>query len=181
MNCSATLTAIAGQCGKVLGGITKFYVINRDKINPPTVSNGAITEITLNTTGTPTQGDGFIEYAFRKNTANVVTTGNADDSGRNNSFSTVATLEFSKQETAKRVGLQALIETDAYAVYEDRNHKRWLMGYDEAISANVNGESGSAPTDVNKYVLTVTDQSLELPYEVTMTDEAFEALLDENL
>lgn len=180
MNCSATLTAIAGQCGKYLGGISKFYVINRDKIGAITVSNGAITNITLSA-AEPTTGDGFIEYAFRKNTANVVTTGNADDSGRNMSFTTVATLEFGKQETAKRVGLQALIETDAYAIYEDRNHNRWMMGYDDAISANVNAETGSTPTDINKYILTVQSSDLALPLQITMSDEDFAELLDENL
>lgn len=179
MNCSATLTAIASQCGKILGGIKKFYVINREDIDTITVSQGAITAITLENSGT--DGHGFIEFGFKRGTANVSIAGNADDSGRNNSYTTTATLEFMKQETAKRVALQAMVETDAYAVWEDNNGKRWLMGYDAAIGSNVNGETGSAFTDNNLYTLTITDNSLELPYEITMTDEAWEALLDENL
>lgn len=179
MNCSAVLTPIAQQCGKILGGINKFYVINREDVASITVSQGAVTSISLENSGSDAHG--FITYGFRRNTANAVTTGNADDAGRNNSYTTVVTLEFGKQETAKRVGLQALIETDAYAIYEDNNHKRWLIGYDAPIAPNVNGETGSAYTDKNQYVLTVTDNSLELPYEVTMSDEDFDALLDENL
>lgn len=178
MNCSATLTAIANQCGKTLGGIRRYFLINREKVESITVSEGAVTAITL---AGSNPGDGFISYGFKRGTANVVTTGNADDSGRNNSFTTVATLEFMKQETAKRVALQAIVETDAYAVWEDNNGKRWLMGYDTAIASNVNSETGSGYTEDNKYVLSITDSSLELPYEITMTDEAWEAILDENL
>lgn len=178
MNCSATLTAIASQCGKILGGLKKFYVINREKVASITVSQGAITAITLEGSSA---GDGFIEYGFKRGTANVSIAGNADDSGRNNSYTTTATLEFMKQETAKRVALQAIVETDAYAVWEDNNGKRWLMGYDAAIGSNVNGETGSAFTDNNLYTLTITDSSLELPYEITMSDEAWDALLDENM
>lgn len=178
MACTATLTAIACQCGKTLGGIKHFYVINRDKISAITVTSGAVTDITL--VGS-SRGDGFIDYCFKKGTANVVTTGNADDAGRNNSFTTVATLEFMKQETAKRVSLQAVCETSAYAVWEDNNGKRWLMGYDDAIAANVNGETGSAYTDNNKYSLVVTDNSLEMPMEITMSDANWDAILDANL
>ena len=180
MNCSATLTAIAGQCGKTLGGIRRFFIINRDKIGEITVSEGAVTAITL-AAQNPAPGDGFISYGFKRGTANVATTGNADDQGRNNSFTTVATLEFMKQETAKRVALQAIVETDAYAVWEDNNSKRFLMGYDTAIASNVNSETGSGYTEDNKYVLSITDNSLELPYEITMTEQAWEAILDENL
>lgn len=178
MNCSATLTAIASQCGKILGGLKKFYVINRDKVDTITVTQGAITAITL--TGS-SAGDGFIEYGFKRGTANVSIAGNADDSGRNNSYTTTATLEFMKQETAKRVALQAIVETDAYAVWEDNNGKRWLMGYDAAIGSNVNGETGSAFTDNNLYTLTITDNSLELPMEITMAESAWEDLLDANM
>lgn len=179
MNCSATLTPIAQQCGRVLGGISKFYVINRDDVASITVSQGAVTNITLENSGSDTHG--FISYGFRRNTANVVVTGNADDAGRNISFTTVVTLEFAKPETAKRVSLMSFIESDCYGIYEDANHKRWLIGYDAPLQPNVNAESGSAPTDKAQYVLVCQDNSLELPYEVTMSDEAFEALLDENL
>ncbi len=180
MNCSATLTAIAAQCGKTLGGIRRFFIINRDKIGAITVSEGAVTAITL-AAQNPGAGDGFIGYGFKRGTANVVTTGNADDQGRNNSFTTVATLEFMKMETAKRISLQSIVETDAYAVWEDNNGKRFLMGYDMPISSNVNAETGSGYTEDNKYVLSISDSSLELPYEITMTDSAWEAILDENL
>lgn len=178
MNCSATLTAIASQCGKILGGLKKFYIINRDKVDTITVTQGAVTAITL--TGS-SAGDGFIEYGFKRGTANVSIAGNADDSGRNNSYTTTATLEFMRQETSKRVALQAVVETDAYAVWEDNNGKRWLMGYDAAIGSNVNGETGSAFTDNNLYTLVITDNSLELPMEITMAESAWEDLLDANM
>lgn len=178
MNCSATLVNIASQCGKVLGGLKKFYVINRDKVDTITVSQGAITAITL--TGS-SAGDGFIEYGFKRGTANVTIAGNADDSGRNNSYTTTAHLEFMKQETAKRVALQALVETDAYAVWEDNNGKRWLMGYDQPIAANVNGESGSAFTDNNMYSVDIQDATLELNFEITMAESDWEDLLDSNM
>ena len=179
MACTATLSAIACQCGKTLGGIKHFYVINRDKVSI-TVSSNSVTDIDL-TAAEPATGDGWIDFCFKKGTANVVITGNADDAGRNNSFTTVATLNFMKQEAAKRVSLQAICETSAYAVWEDNNGKRWLMGYDDAIAANVNGETGSAYTDNNMYTLVVTDNSLELPMEITMSDADWAAILDANL
>lgn len=178
MNCSATLTAIASQCGKILGGLRKFYVINRDKVDTITVTQGAITAITL--TGS-SAGDGFIEYGFKRGTANVSIAGNADDSGRNNSYTTTAHLEFMKMETAKRVALQSVVETDAYAVWEDNNGKRFLMGYDSPVGSNVNGETGSVYTDNNMYSLDIQDNSLELPMEITMSESDWEDLLDANM
>lgn len=179
MACTQTLTAISRQCGKVRGGISKLWVVNQDKVSI-TVTDGAVTAIAL-TAAQPAPGDGLIEFGFRPGTATVSIAGNADDSGRNMSYTTTATFEFLKQETAKRVSLQALVETDAYLIYEDMNHKRWLLGYDSPVNSNVNGESGAGVTDANLYTLVVTDSSLELPMEISMTDSAFDAILDANL
>lgn len=179
MNCSATLTAIAGTCAKVLGGVAKVWVVNRDKVSI-TVSEGAITSVAL-TAQNPAPGDGLIEYVFKRGSANATIAGNTDDNGRNNSFTTTLHCDFSRQETAKRVALQAIVETDAYCFYQDNNHKIWCLGYDAPVAANVTGDSGTAMTDSNIYGLDIQDTSLELPYEVTMTEQAWEAILDENI
>lgn len=181
MACTQTLINIARQCGKVRGGIMTAYAINRDKIGTITVTDGAVTAITLAAGAEAVDGDGFYTYEFRPNTANFTTAGNADDSGRAQSYTSTLTFEFPKMETAKRVALQALVETEAYMVVRDNNKKYWLFGYDSSVAANVNGETGSTYTDNNQYVLTVTDNSMELPMEITMSEADFEALLNENL
>lgn len=181
MACTQTLVNISRQCGKVRGGIMAAYVINQDKIGSITVTDGAVTAITLAAGAEADDGDGFYTYEFRPNTANFSTAANNDDAGRAQSYTTTITMEFPKMETAKRVALQALVETEAYMVVRDNNKKYWLFGYDSPIAPSVNGDTGSTYTDNNQYTLTVTDNSLELPFEITMTEEAFEALLNENL
>ena len=67
-------------------------------------------------------------------------------------------------------------------IYEDNNQKRWLLGYDNPVTAtSLGGETGTAFGDANQYTIELTDNSSELPMEVTMSNTDFEALLDANL
>lgn len=179
MSCIQTLTSIATDCSSNRGGVKKVWAINTPKVSGITVSEGAVTGITL---GGNDPGDGFFEYAFRKGAASATTTSEINEENGSKAFATVLSIRFARQETAKRVSLLALAGSETYVVYEDNNGKKWLLGYDNPVTASsLGGETGAAFSDANQYTIELTDNSSELPMEIIMSDEAWEALLDANL
>ena len=181
MSCLQTLSSIATDCSSNRGGVKKIYAINVDKIGTITVTQGAVTGITL-AAQAPAAGDGFYEYAFRKGAASSTTTSEISEENGTKAFNTVLSARFARQETAKRVSLLALAGSETYVIYEENNQKRWLLGYDNPVTAtSLGGETGAAFGDANQYTIELTDNSSELPMEVTMSDTDFEALLDANL
>ena len=55
-------------------------------------------------------------------------------------------------------------------IVKDNNGVYWFLGYDEPVNATAGGgQTGQAKTDANQYTITLTDESHELPYEVSKT------------
>ena len=173
------MTSIATDCESNRGGVKKVYAINVPNVSGITVSQGAVTGIAL--VGDQ-PGDGFFTYAFRKGAASATSTSEISDENGTKSFTTVLSIRFARQETSKRVSLMALANSETYVIYEDNNGKRWLLGYENPVTVtSLGGETGAAFADANQYTIELSDNGSELPMEITMSDEDFAAILDENL
>ena len=120
----------------------------------------------------------FKVYNFRKATGSMTSTLNTSETA-GNSFTTEVSLQFLKQETSKRLEVMALLMNEMVGVIKDGNGKYWYIGYDYPIEATAGtAETGTAMTDLNGYNITITDNSIELPYEITdaTTIAALEAI-----
>lgn len=175
--CSNTLTSIGTSCSSQMGGIKVAYIINKNNISAITVAENVISAITTVTPSGSETPEKFHTYAFRKQSSSMTSTYTVDDTNGVKYITTELTLNFAKQETAKRVSIMALLNCESVAIVEDNNGKRWFLGYDNPVTATAaTAETGTAYGDANQYSVTLSDMSLELPYEVVMTDEAFAAL-----
>jgi hypothetical protein len=71
-------------------------------------------------------------------------------------------------ETVKRVEITALALGDLAVIVKDANGKYWYLGKDEPVNASAgDGQTGTARSDANRYTITLQDNSLQMPYEVS--------------
>ena len=62
----------------------------------------------------------------------------------------------------------ALCMDEVAVIVLDNNGKYWFLGYDNPVTATAaTGQSGTAFGDFGGYNVELTDNSKELPYEVT--------------
>lgn len=155
---SYTMSGLAVGCKDSIGGIKKAWF----------APYGVTTSVSTNTlTIAPESIKDFKVYNFRKATGSMTSTLNTSETA-GNSFTTEVTLQFLKQETSKRLEVMALLMNEMVGVIKDGNGKYWYIGYDYPIEATAGtAETGTAMTDLNGYNITITDNSIELPYEIT--------------
>lgn len=170
MACSSfTMSGLAVSCKDSIGGIKKAWfapagVTVSVSANTLTIASGSIAS--------------FKVYNFRKATGSMTSTLNTSETS-GNSFTTEVSLQFLKQETKKRLEVMALLMNEMVGVVKDGNGKYWYIGYDYPIEATSGtAETGTAMTDLNGYNITITDNSVQLPYEITdaTTIAALEAI-----
>lgn len=161
MSCNQTLAGLAKDCATSMGGIRTVYIANYDDVVKPTPAEGVISVIEM------VSGKTFHQYHFKKNTGSMTSTLNVNtDSG--NYVTTELVLSFLKMETRKRIEMSALAANELVVIVEDCNGIFWYLGYDEPVTAGAGeGVTGVQKTDANRYGLTLRDESLEFPYEVS--------------
>lgn len=167
--CSSTLTSIGTSCDSQMGGIKVVYGISKSQIDTITVTDGVVTAITTknDTTGTNPTPYLFHTYAFRKQSSSMTSTYTVDDVNGVKYVTTELTLNFAKQETAKRVSITALANCESVFVVKDNNGKMWLLGYDNPVTVSaLEAATGTAYGDANIITITLSDMSAELPMEV---------------
>ena len=77
-------------------------------------------------------------------------------------------MVFNRMETTKRVEIAAMALADLVAIVQDCNGKYWFLGYDNPLHLSAgDGQTGTARSDRNGYSVTLQDDSLGLPYEVS--------------
>lgn len=178
--CSQTLTSIGTSCESLLGGIKVVYGIAKNNIDTITVTDNVITAITTKTL-TGSDPEQFHTFRFRKQSSTMASTYTIDDTNGIKYVTTELTMNFAKQETAKRVSLTALINCESVFIVEDNNGKRWFLGYDNPVTTTAaESTTGTAFGDANQYSITLSDMSAELPYEVVMTESDFADLITES-
>lgn len=168
-----TISGIAKGCKDSLGGIVKVWISNDydDVLAGVTVSENVLD---LN----PSTITKFKVFNFFKNTGSITSNLQVSDSA-GSSWQTDLVLVFMKQETSKRLQIMGLVMGQTCIVVKDANGKYWFLGKDNAVEASAGvAQSGTAATDLNGYNITLSDNSKELPFEITSTTtiESLEAI-----
>lgn len=180
MACNSIKQFTYDACQANLGGIKNVWLANYEE-GVATIGNVELTDgdatITLEdvvTAITLKTDNSFIHYPMRKNVASMTSTLNTSTEGAIY-VSTELAMVFSKMETQKRLAVVALALGEAMAIVEDSNGKYWFLGKDAPLTATAGtGETGTAKGDRNAYTVTLTDESLAFPHEVS--EEALIAL-----
>lgn len=163
MGCYSLNKGINGACDTSMGGITKVLL---------TEFNEAL--FTLNSGATEVESvlsaATFYEFNFRKGTGSMTSTLNVDDANYSNYVGTDLVMSFGKMETAKRVAIQALAQSELAGIVKDANGKYWALGVTEPLTSSAGeGATGQARGDSNHYSVTLHVDEAQYPYEVPAT------------
>lgn len=162
--CSQILNGIAADCNTSLGGLRKVYIANRNDIVSITLDSETSTEIAGITMAS---GATFKEYSFRKGNATATSNLTVDDANTGQMVQSDIVLTFLKQETVKRIEMNALSMGDLAIIALDNNGIYKFYGYDFPVKASGgSGESGANFEDGSKYSITLSDTSMLWPYNV---------------
>lgn len=167
MACSTISGITYSLCESNMGGVKAIYLANREDVSAVNTGTDASITGTCITGITMASGKTFQEFTVRKNTCSMTSTLNVSDNG-SSYISTELSIVLRKMDSAKRMAMNALILGECYAIVVDANNIAWLLGFDEAVTCTAGGgETGTAKGDANQYTLTLTDESLEYPYELS--------------
>ncbi len=178
MNCFS-LNGIVKNCDSNVGGIRRAWIANYDDIQDVSTNTSALGASddsaidceahTINAIVQVNEKENpWKEYVFRKQTGSVTSTLTRDDAAGSLYYENVITLQFSKQESCKRMEINALAIGDLAVVIEDNNGKCWYFGYDFPVTlSDGSTETGTALGDMNGYTITLSDISKQLPYELS--------------
>lgn len=162
MGCCVTFSGITRDCDANIGGIKRAWIACYDDVTAKTVTSDQISAITFAT-------DAFKEFQFRKQTGSVTQSYQLGDNGSAYYEQTI-TFVFAKQETEKRIEINALAVSDLVVIIEDNNGKFWYFGFDNSVTLSANeAETGTAYSDFNGYTVTLLGADWQLAYEVTET------------
>lgn len=164
MACSNfTLKGISRGCKDSLGGVKKVWLAS----DYDTVINSIEIADNILSIKEETVLEAFKVFNFFRNTGSMTSTLQTSDNA-GNSWHTEVALVFMKQETAKKLEIEAMVMSECAAVVLDANGKYWFLGKDNAITGSAaTAQTGTAATDLNGYNVTLADDSMALPYEIT--------------
>lgn len=110
-----------------------------------------------------TGADKWVEFSFRKNTCSVGSEMTLNDNGTYYWTNTLNML-FSKQDSAKRLAIQALASGDCSAIYQDGNGNYWMIGLDDPVNlSSASATTGTAVGDNNQYELAMSEEAAVMP------------------
>lgn len=171
-SCNQTISGLAKDCSTSKGGIIEVAIANYDDVASVTATSGKITAITMVTSKK------FKRFYFPKNTGSLTSTYNIDRSAGTTYVQSDLVLQFNRMETTKRVEVAALAVNEVMILVKDANNIWWLLGKDEAVVMSAgDGQTGTARADGNRYQITLTDTSDELPMEID-SSVGIESLID---
>lgn len=157
--CCVTLSGLIRNCENNIGGIKRAWGACYDEVTAPTVADEMITTI-------PETAPWKL-YEFRKETGSVTTTITRDNANGSLYYSSDIVFQFAKQETVKRIEINAIAQGDTVWIVEDNNGKYWYFGFDFPVNlSDGTAETGTAFADFNGYNITLNDVQKQLPYEI---------------
>ena len=170
MACNQTLAGIARDCVSALGGVEEVLIANFAEVTAITETTGVVTAITM------ASSKYFHVYSFRPQTAEATSTLNRSSENGTAYVTTELALQFHKQDTTKRIEIEALIHGELRVIYKDNNGKYWLMGKERPVEATAGpGNTGKAFGDFNGYGITL--QSNEAGYPIEVSDTVIATIL----
>lgn len=165
MACNMLLQAIPYDCGTNLSGVKEIWYNDYNNITLGTVEAGV---------ATVTSSEPFVRIEFAKNTASYTSTLTKNESQGTKYYNTELVANFNKLEAEKNVIFSGDNENSGIDggqltfIVVDKNGKRWLIGAQNyATTTALTAQTGSDPDSGNFYTLTVTEQSGQLPYEIS--------------
>lgn len=162
MGCCITLSGITRDCGSNIGGIKRAWGACHDEAGKPTLSSEMITALGSSNV--------WKEFEFRKQTGSVTQTITNDLTVGSSYVESEITFQFTQQETAKRIEIEAMAKGDTAWIIQDNNDRFWYFGFDYPVNMSAGtAETGTAFGDLNGYNITLSDTSKELAYEVSGT------------
>ena len=186
------LTTINTSCGSNLPSIKRLWIGNFGSLS--TVTYNYLTNVTdadgnqvvenvsnlaIDTTAQAPQY--WVEYNFRKNTCSAGSEMTVNDNGTHY-FTNTVNMVFAKQDTPKRLNIEAIASGDVAVIYEDGNGKYWLMNpNDEVNLSTATAETGTAVGDANQYTLTLSQNSANMPFEIVGNPSASTPVLPQDL
>lgn len=170
---SYTLTGIPTVCKEAsFGGIKEVLIAPYEDVASTSVDG---TSYVL--TPTMESGKKFKMYKLLKSTGSLTSTLNASETSASY-FTNEVTLQFMKMETSKRIEIMALMMSPCAVIVRDANDTYWYLGKDNYVECTAGtATTGTALSDANHYELTLTDTSVELPYEVSA--DVISSIVDE--
>lgn len=163
MACNTITSFELNSCESNLGGIKNVWLA--DYVEDAAQMQKGTDEQDESVTGF-TESINWVHFPMRKNVASMTSTLTTSTEG-GVFVTTELAMVFSKMETAKRMAVMALALGEAMALVEDSNGKLWFLGKDAPLTATAGtGETGTAKGDRNAYTVTLTDESMGMPYEV---------------
>ena len=179
MGCAVDFTglSVSYACGTISsGGLKSVYLVDKadlDTNGDLTVTNGAAA---ITGTGLVTNGCEVLELGFNNKDGfsnfTDVKTVNADGSA---SVVPTITMEFLRMDATKRNALEKIATPGAeiVAFVETAAGTYHVVGLDFGLyAATVDGASGAARTDKNRYQLTLAGEENVLAYTMTSTEFA---------
>jgi hypothetical protein len=158
-----TISGVTLDCGQT-GGLAAIYIAHKEDVASVTITAGEVASITMES------NKKFKKFDFRKKNAKYDVSGTTTDENGTVFYTTVTEAKFNKMETAKRTEMTAVAKGATYVIAVDTNGLEWLIGYDTQEDtynmSSVTGSTGSAFGDANQYILTLTAETREMPYQI---------------
>lgn len=172
------LSAIQTSCGSNIPSIKQMWIGNFGSVTPTykyvtgvTDADGnQIVESVENLTLDATTPEHWVEYQFRKNTCSASSEMTINDNG-SHYFTNALNMVFAKQDTNKRLNIEAIASGDCHAIYLDGNGKMWLMNLDAEVTlTTATANTGVAVGDSNQYDLVLSQDAATMPIEIVGTE-----------
>jgi hypothetical protein len=171
MACNTVLAGVTYSCDDLaLGGLTKIYIGDKTALGT-TVSVDASDVVTIAPTGADLVADGTA-FALEFNIKDGFSAFTDVKTIADGSVSAVPTItvEVPKMSAAHRNALEGLANPNAeiVAFVETAAGTHHLVGFDYGLFVStVDGASGAARGDKNRYQLTLTVEQSSLAYDIT--------------
>lgn len=163
MSCSVINKGINAKCDTSMGGIIEVYLANASEWDYVVSTDTLDVEAVSGTANSK-----WYRYSFRRGTSSMNSTLNIDDANGVNYVSTELIMAFGRMDTEKRVAISALATSDLKAIVKDANGKYWALGETEGVTASAgSGNTGQARSDANAYSITLVDNNVTFPKEIT--------------
>ena len=172
------LSAIQTSCGSNIPSIKQMWIGNFGSVTPTykyvtnvTDADGnQVIESVENLTLDATTPEHWVEYQFRKNTCSASSEMTINDNG-SHYFTNALNMVFAKQDTNKRLNIEAIASGDCHAIYLDGNGKYWLMNLDAEVTlTTATANTGTAVGDSNQYDLVLAQDAATMPIEIVGTE-----------
>lgn len=176
------LSAIQTSCGSNIPSIKQMWIGNFGSVTPTYKYVTGVTDadgnqviesienlvlVTPEAGGTP---EYFVEYQFRKNTCSASSEMTINDNG-SHYFTNALNMVFAKQDTNKRLNIEAIASGDCHAIYLDGNGKMWMMNLDAEVTlTTATANTGTAVGDSNQYDLVLSQDAATMPIEIVGTE-----------